>query len=165
MHTPTTNPEPLSLSVRKAGSIGSRSVPDATLRIEGEMEGPSPQVKELDWRRAARDSFLFDAQIVLRALHSLPQGTLDQVLALLLRDRASLLVVAVERPQKLDLPQDPPPALRACMATIFEEWSKDREQRAGDQFRPGPVGVGGAAQAVWETLRLDLAKKILGEEE
>lgn len=86
--------DPLSITVCKADDTGPAVVRSVTLHIAGAL----PQFsggEEAAWRRAAWATFKDDAARVMRALKSLPQGTLDQLLMLLLESRASLLRVTV----------------------------------------------------------------------
>jgi hypothetical protein len=85
--------DPLLITVCKADAT-ILPVQPAVLSIAGDL----PRVAgtdESEWRPNTLALFRDEAQRIMRALKSLPQGTLDQLLMLLLEGRASLLRVPV----------------------------------------------------------------------
>ena len=85
--------DPLSITVCKADSIGPPVRP-AVLNITGNLP-EMPGGREREWVPKSVAIYKDDAARIMRALKSLPQGTLDQLLMLLLESRASLLRVPV----------------------------------------------------------------------
>jgi len=85
--------EPLSITVCKADAT-ILPVQPAVLSITGDL----PRVAgtdESEWRPNTLALFRDEAQRIMRAFSSLPQGTLDQLLMQLLESRASLLRISV----------------------------------------------------------------------
>lgn len=73
--------------VHRAGDIGNTCVPTVTIRIEDPIDAP-------DDIEVLKSRFRNDASSVFMALtESLPGGTLDQLLCLLLQHRATLFRV------------------------------------------------------------------------
>lgn len=69
-------------------------IQSVVLRIEAALPVFTGK-KEREWRSKAFGAYRADAESILSAFCALPQGTLDQVLMLLLERRASLLRVPV----------------------------------------------------------------------
>lgn len=76
--------------IRKAEPFGEEEIPDGIIRIEGKF--PTMKTNATTTQRDA--AFAGDARAIFDVLiGTLPGGTIDQLLILLLRHRASKLVV------------------------------------------------------------------------
>lgn len=138
--------EPHVITVCKADPTVEPIAP-TVLSITADLPQFAEGVPEREWRRQAIDTYDLDAQKIMLALNALPQGTRDQLLLLMLEHRASLLrVPVIVNRAPLDLTGDPPIQLRAAVATLFEEISRDRSGLA-------PVSVSGAVESIWFSLR------------
>ena len=78
-------------TIHKAQPMGGRVAPDLHVEAVEEMHTDG---KAADWQARNRAIFRSDADAIVEALYrSLPGGTVDQVLRLLLEHKASDLVV------------------------------------------------------------------------
>lgn len=147
---------PLVIKACKADPIGREPIQSVILEVSTKI--PPLNTSTASYRRDALNFFRGQAEKVLDVLVALPQGTLDQVLLLLLERRASLLVVPGIAPAALvpaAIPPAPPDGFRASVAVLFEEIGRER---------PGlqPVTVQSATQALWEGVRFALLDQAKG---
>lgn len=98
-------PSTLVFTVSKADPTGKEPTTGAVLSITGELPDvrstlptTGESIPHSVWRARCLNRHVEDAQQVVAALLHLPQGTLDQVLLLLLQQKASLLRVRGELP-------------------------------------------------------------------
>lgn len=100
--------DPFVFTVGKADSVGKEPTTGAVLNITADLRTVRETLPHAIWRAANLDIHKTDAQQVVAALAHLPQGTVDQVLVLLLEQRASLLRVRVPEsfaPLSLEVPE------------------------------------------------------------
>lgn len=82
-------------TVAKADPTGKEPTAGAILHITADLSRVRETLPHAIWRASNLSLHEIDARQVVAALAALPQGTIDQVLVLLLQQRASLLRVAV----------------------------------------------------------------------
>lgn len=87
-------PAPLVITVSKADPTGKEPTAGAVLQITADLPKLKGEHPYALWRALNFSQHIRDAQQIVTALAALPQGTIDQVLLLLLQQRASLLRVA-----------------------------------------------------------------------
>jgi hypothetical protein len=94
--------EPLVIAVCKADRTVDPIRP-AILQITGDLpEGPPRGAPESVWRPACLAQYRVDAERIMQALESLPGGTRDQLLILMLEKTASLFRVPFSRLEEVD---------------------------------------------------------------
>ncbi len=141
--------EALVFTVAKADPVDKEPTVGAVLNITADLGQGRETLPRAVWRAANLTIHVVDAQQVVAALSALPQGTIDQVLVLLLQQRASLLRVAGPFPPPpgiQDLPDDPTGEFVCAVTVILDE---------AKTFRPAlpPVTPESAASALWFALR------------
>lgn len=77
------------IHVRKAQPTGSHSVPDIQIEISGHI----PESRTEEGMNQIRQAFQADAEKIFNGLRSLPGGTFDQLLILMLQKQASSFIV------------------------------------------------------------------------
>lgn len=77
--------DPAVFTVAKADPIGKEPIPGAVLKITAELARVRETLPHAIWRASCLSIHELDARQVVAALANLPQGTLDQVLLLLLQ--------------------------------------------------------------------------------
>lgn len=137
-------PDPVVFTVSKADPIlRDGPVAGAVLNITGELPRVRETLPHAIWRAANINQHREDALQVAAALAHLPQGTIDQVLLLLLEQRASLLRVAGRWPAAEVWPE-PPAAFRAMVRMVV-----GRFNLAGPEYPDATE----ATALLWESLR------------
>lgn len=78
------------ISIAKAQDIGDQKAISTMITISEEIQGPG---EASDWRTKWEETYKMEAENLFRALkQSLPQGTMHQLLILMLRDKQNLIV-------------------------------------------------------------------------
>ncbi len=100
----------MTITIAKAAPIGSQEIPDVEIHI-GPGLVPNYFDKE-NWERVYKTHYTADAAKIMDAMQSLPGGTWDRLLCLMLEKRASILRVPAFEVQV----KDPTPLTRPCPA-------------------------------------------------
>lgn len=136
--------DPLVFTVSKADPTGKEPTAGAVLNITADLPIVRDTLPRAIWRAANIDRHVQDAQQVVAALAHLPQGTVDQVLVLLLEQRASLLRVAGSGwPAAPAAWLKAPPEFRAAVSAALDETADSEGVPDADKL----------AAALWESLR------------
>lgn len=102
-------------TVGKADPTGKEPTQGAVLNITADLRTIRETLPHTIWRAATINIHVEDARQVAAALAHLPQGTIDQLLVILLQQRASLLRVTCAFPAA-QFPASPSPEFRAAVA-------------------------------------------------